>query len=158
MATNEIYKYGQWLSLPLPFKGLDPNVNADPTRNGDPVYIGGLVGVAQEVGGVAVSYTVGTTTVTQATNPGNHLEPGWASVALCGAWAFSAAQQSTAIPQSTPIGTMIGITASDASTPAKIQVGGAKVFGCLVGWTKDAVRRPIVNIIQTGTPAGPVGS
>lgn len=158
MATNEIYKFGQWLSLPLPFKGANPDLNLDPTRNGDPVYIGGLVGVAQEVGGVPVSYTVGTTTVTQASNTANHLEPGWASVALCGAWAFSAAQQSTAVPQTTPIGTMIGITAGDASTPAKIQVGGAKVFGCLVGWTKDAVRRPIVNIIQTGTPAGPVGS
>jgi hypothetical protein len=158
MATNEIYKYGQWLSLPLPFKGLDPHVNNDPTRNGDPVYIGGLVGVAQEVGGVATTVTVGSATYGYTRNTADSLEPGWASVALCGAWAFSAAQQSTAIPQNTPIGTMIGITASNSSTPAKIQVGGAKVFGCLVGWTKDAVRRPIVNIIQTGTPAGPVGS
>lgn len=158
MATNEIYKFGQWLCLPLPFKGADPDVNDDPTRNGDPVYIGGLVGVAQEVGGVPVSYVVGSTTITQTHNPANHLEPGWASVALCGAWAFSEAQQSTPIPQSTPIGTMIGITAGDASTAAQIQVGGAKVFGCLVGWTKDATRRPIVNIIQTGTPSGPTGS
>lgn len=158
MATNEIYKFGQWISLPLPFKGTNPKVNADPTRNGDPVYIGGLVGVAQEVGGVPVAYTVGSTTVTQTRNSADHLEPGWASVALCGAWAFSAAQQSTAVPQNTPIGTMIGITASNGSVAAKIAVGGAKVFGCLVGWTKDSPRRPIVNIIQTGTPAGPTGS
>lgn len=158
MATNEVYKYSQWISLPLPFKGLDPKLNADPTRNGDPVYIGGLVGVAQEVGGVPTTVALGTVTYGYTRNTADSLEPGWASVALCGAWAFSAAQQSTAVPQNTPIGTMIGITAGSSSVPAKIQVGGAKVFGCLVGWTKDAVRRPIVNIIQTGTPAGPVGS
>lgn len=158
MATNEIFKFGQWISLPLPFKGLNPKVNADPTRNGDPVYIGGLVGVAQEVGGIPQSVSYGMTTVTTNRNTADSLEPGWASVALCGAWAFSAAQQSTPIPQNTPIGTMIGVTAGTASVPAKIAVGGAKVFGCLVGWTKDAVRRPIVNIIQTGQPAGPVGS
>lgn len=158
MATNEIYKFSQWISLPLPFKGLNPKVNADPTRNGDPIYIGGLVGVAQEVGGVPLMVEYGTTIYGTTRNTSDSLEPGWASVALCGAWAFSAAQQSTPIPQNTPIGTMIGVTAGTASVPAKIAVGGAKVFGCLVGWTKDAVRRPIVNIIQTGTPAGPVGS
>lgn len=158
MATNEIYKYGQWISLPLPFKGTDPNVNADPTRNGDPVYIGGLVGVAQEVGGVPTTVALGTVTYGYTRNTADSLEPGWASVALCGAWAFGEDQQSTPVPQTTPIGTMIGITAGTASEPAKIAVGGAKVFGCLVGWTKDSPRRPIVNIIQTGTPAGPMGS
>src|SRR5688572_21146622 len=88
MATNEIFKYGQWVSLPLPLRGSDPAVNADPTLAGDPVKIGSIVGFAQEVGGKPISYTVGGTTVTQTRNPANSLEPGWASVALVGAFAF----------------------------------------------------------------------
>ena len=96
MATNEIYKFGQWLSLPLPLRGDDPTKNEDPTRNGDPVLIGDIVGFAQEVGGVPVIWpdptdpNAGRSTVTfaMARNTANSLEPGWASVAMVGAFAY----------------------------------------------------------------------
>lgn len=159
MATNEIFKYGQWISLPLPLRGDDPDLNADPTRNGDPVLIGDIVGVAQEVGGVPVSYTVGSTTVTQTTNTANHLEPGWASVALCGAWAIPVDGFDPAVHGS---GTTVYITAAAGVTPATLSVTGPgdKMFGTLIGWTKQNVLdnlgnvigpMPIVNIVQTLT-------
>ena len=83
MATNEIFKYGQWLSLPLPLRGDDPARNEDPTRNGDPVLIGDIVGFAQEVGGVPVVWpnpddpNAGRSTVTFAMsrNTANSREP-----------------------------------------------------------------------------------
>lgn len=158
MATNEIFKYGQWISLPLPLRGDDPNANDDPTRNGDPVLIGDIVGVAQEVGGVPVSYTVGSTTVTQTTNTANHLEPGWASVALCGAWALPVADYDTTLHGS---GTTVSITAAVGSTPATLTIAaGDKFFGTIIGWTNlnmldgagDVIGpMPIVNITQTLT-------
>jgi len=58
MATNEVFKYGQWVSLPVP---------AD-TASSAPVVVGELVGVAQTAEG-----------------EGGNLE-GWASVALEGAF------------------------------------------------------------------------
>lgn len=152
MATNEIYHDADYLALPLPRKGNDPKVNADPTRNGDPVLIGDMVGVAVEVGGVPMSYTIGSTTVTEARNTANSLEPGYASVAFKGAFAFSAAQQAAAIPANTPIGTTIGIKASTSSAAAKIGLVADAAdgnFGFLVGWTKDNPKRPIVKIVSS---------
>jgi hypothetical protein len=158
MATNEIFKYGQWLTLPLPLRGPDPDANDDPTRNGDPVLIGDIVGVAQEVGGVPVTYTVGSLTVTQSTNTGNHLEPGWASVALCGAWAIPVTDYDPSIHGA---GTTVNITEAAGSDPAELTVAaGDHPFGTIIGWTKQNMLdgsgnvigpMPIVNIVQTLT-------
>jgi hypothetical protein len=147
MATNEIYKDGDWIAVPLPLKGSDPAVNDDPTRNGDPVLIGNIVGVAQEVGGVPVVYTVGSTTVTQARNTANSLEPGYASIATKGAWAIPV---TGAVYGTTAIGAKIQIKAAVGSTKAELVLsGGDHNFGILVGWTKDTTKRPIVKIVPS---------
>lgn len=147
MATNEVYKYADWIALPLPLKGNNPDVNADPTRNGDPVLIGNIVGVAQEVGGVPVAYTVGGTTVTQSRNTANSLEPGWASVALEGAFALPV---TGAVFGTTAVGAKVQIKAAAGSTKAELVLsGGDHNFGILIGWTKDTTKRPIVKIVQS---------
>lgn len=144
MATNEIFKYGQWLSLPLPLRGSDPDVNDDPTLNGDPVKIGSIVGFAQEVGGKPVSYSIGSTTVTQSSNRANSLEPGWASVALVGAFAFPVTGWDAETKGS---GTPVFIVAASGSTRATLTtVSNSDPFGVIVGQTSDGV--PIVNIVQ----------
>lgn len=163
MATNEIYKFGQWLSLPLPLRGDDPAVNDDPTINGDPVLIGDITGFAQEVGGKPVTYTVGSTTVTQTRNTANSLEPGWASVALCGAFAFPVEGWD---PVTMGSGTPVGINAASGSTRATLvaNVEGDHWFGHIVGQTKmpmldnagnpigTDIMIPIVNVVQTIKP------
>jgi hypothetical protein len=144
MATNEIFKYGQWLSLPLPLRGSDPAVNDDPTVNGDPVKIGSIVGFAQEVGGKPVSYTTGMVTVTTSRNPANSLEPGWASVALVGAFAFPVTGWDAETKGS---GTPVFIVAASGSTRATLTTTpNSDPFGVIVGQTTDGV--PIVNIVQ----------
>ncbi|MFB7858791.1 hypothetical protein [Rhodococcus qingshengii] len=164
MATNEIYKYGQWISLPLPLRGTDPKVNEDPTRNGDPVLIGDIVGFAQEVGGVPISYTTGSLTVTQATNPANHLEPGWASVALTGAFCYPVEGWDPAAMGS---GTAVGIVAATPDQRATLVANseGDHWFGTIIGQTKipmtdedgnpvgPDVMVPIVNVVQSIAPA-----
>jgi hypothetical protein len=144
MATNEIFKYGQWLSLPLPLRGSNPAVNDDPTLNGDPVKIGSIVGFAQEVGGKPVTYSIGSTTVTQTRNPSNSLQPGWASVALVGAFAFPVTGWDAETKGS---GTPVFIVAASGSTRATLTTtSNADPFGVIVGQTTDGV--PIVNIVQ----------
>lgn len=163
MATNEIFKYGHWIPLPLPLRGSDPALNADPTRNGDPVLIGDIVGVAQEVGGVPISYTVGGLTVTQDRNSANSLEPGWASVALIGAFALPVTDFDPALHGS---GTTVNITAAAGANPATLTVAaGTHTFGQIIGWTGPAdAPVAIVNIVQTlagvvnSVPDSPVGS
>lgn len=144
MATNEIFKYGQWLSLPLPLRGSDPDVNDDPTLAGDPVKIGSIVGFVQEVGGKPVSYSIGSTTVTQSSNRANSLQPGWASVALVGAFAFPVTGWDAEVKGS---GTPVFIVAASGSTRATLTtVSNSDPFGVIVGQTSDGV--PIVNIVQ----------
>lgn len=174
MATNEIYKYGQWISLPLPLRGDDPHKNADPTRNGDPVLIGDIVGVAQEVGGVSSMVDTGTVVTVMKRNTADSLEPGWASVALCGAWAIPVDGFDQAAHGA---GTAVGIVAAKPDQPAKLVIGaGDHPFGMIIGWTKMPVKKrdqpkhlygvcdarqpkpvkepvPIVNIVQTVTGA-----
>lgn len=144
MATNEIFKYGQWVSLPLPLRGNDPALNADPTLNGDPVKIGSIVGFAQEVGGKPMSYSVGSTTVTQTSNPANSLNPGWASVALEGCFAFPVAGWDATVDGA---GTPVFIVAASGSTRATLTTTpNADPFGTIVGQTTDGVA--IVKIVQ----------
>lgn len=144
MATNEIFKYGQWISLPLPLRGSDPAVNDDPTLAGDPVKVGSIVGFAQEVGGKPISYSIGSTTVTQARNPANSLEPGWASVALVGAFAFPVTGWDAETMGS---GTPVFIVPAAGSDRASLTtVANSDPFGVIIGQTSAGV--PIVNIVQ----------
>lgn len=144
MATNEIFKYADWISLPLPLRGSDPAVNADPTLAGDPVKIGSIVGFVQEVGGKPVSYSIGSTTVSQTRNPANSLEPGWASVALAGAFAFPVTGWDAETMGS---GTPVFIVAASGSTRATLTTTpNSDPFGAIVGQTTDGV--PIVRVVQ----------
>lgn len=144
MATNEVFKYGQWISLPLPLRGSDPAKNDDPTLPGDPVKIGSIVGFAQEVGGKPVTYSIGGTTVTQDRNPANSLQPGWASVALVGAFAFPVSGWDAEVMGS---GTPVFITAAAGSTRATLTTTpNATPFGVIIGQTSDGT--PIVNVVQ----------
>jgi len=145
MATNEIFKYADWISLPLPLRGSDPAVNDDPTLAGDPVKIGSIVGFAQEVGGKPVSYTIGSTTVTQTSNRANSLEPGWASVALTGAFAFPVTGWDAETMGS---GTPVGINVAVGTTRATLFANsvGDGWFGVIVGQTTAGV--PIVRVVQ----------
>jgi hypothetical protein len=176
MATNEIYKYGQWISMPLPNKGSDPKQNLDGTNNGDPVLIGHLVGVAQEVGGVPTSVSVGHVSWAFSRNTADSLEPGYASIATVGAFAFSQSQWVSTgsgdypTPPVNPldvstVGMPVYIVPGTSGTPgsgtspgvrglpAKLTIAsggssGNHLFGILIGWTKDPAKRPIVKIVQ----------
>lgn len=144
MAQNEVYKYGQWVSLPLPLRGSDPTVNADPTLPGDPVKVGSIVGFAQEVGGKPVSYSIGGTTVTQDRNPANSLQPGWASVALVGAFAFPVTGwDAEAMGSGTPV---FIVAANGANRATLTTTPNSDPFGVILGQTSDGM--PIVNIVQ----------
>lgn len=144
MATNEIFKYADWISLPLPLRGSDPALNADPTLAGDPVKIGSIVGFVQEVGGKPVSYSIGSTTVTQTSNRANSLEPGWASVALAGAFAFPVTGWDATLMGS---GTPVFIVAASGTTRATLTTTpNSDPFGVIVGQTSAGV--PIVRVVQ----------
>lgn len=89
MATNEIHKYGQWLTLPV----------NDDAESGDPVVFGGKPGVVQVIhqpdrdpipGYVALPVMSGGNESGEAIDA--DLLPAdtvFASVALIGVWAFS---------------------------------------------------------------------
>lgn len=145
MATNEVFKYGAWLALPLPLRGNDPAVNDDPTQNGDPVKIGSLVGFAQEVGGRPVTYTTGMTTVTTSRNTANSLEPGWASVALEGCFAFPVTGWDAETMGS---GTPVGINEASGSTRATLVANSEADgwFGVIVGQLTGGT--PVVRVVQ----------
>lgn len=144
MSKNEVFKYGQWVSLPLPLRGNNPAVNADPTLAGDPVKIGSIVGFVQEVGGKPVSYSIGETTVTQTRNPANSLNPGWASVARTGAFAFPVTGWDAETKGS---GTPVFIVAANGANRATLTTtSNSDPFGVIVGQTTEGV--PIVEIVQ----------
>ena len=171
MAKNEIFKYGQWISLPLPFRGPDPRKNDDPTESGDPVLIGSIVGFAQEVGGKPVHWPgpgeePGTfqhgssVSWTISRNTANSTEPGWASIALVGAFAYPVEGWDPTLMGS---GTPVGIIAATATTRARLVANaeGDSWFGTIVGQTKspmvdkvsnlplpNGAQIPIVNVVQ----------
>lgn len=141
MATNEGFKYANWISVPLP-GGED-----DETVNGDPVLIvgetgTGFIGVAQEVGGQTLTYTVGSSVVTDV-GRGNSLEPGWASVALAGAFWFD-------LGEPTEIGDRVNITAGGGTSPAVLAVAaGGKLFGYVIGHDLSDPQRALVRLVQS---------
>lgn len=128
MALNEIYKYSDW--IPLPVDPADLQV-----LPGDPVKVNGLVGVAQAVAGVANTYTIGSMTVTE-TNPISHsLEDGYMSVALTGAFAFDV----TGADENTEMGTPVYFTVGNSSTSSTLTTssGAGLGFGHIVNRTTD---------------------
>lgn len=128
MATNEVYKYSDWIPLPV-----DPSTLQ--VLPGDPVKVNGLVGCAQAVAGVANTYTIGSMTVTE-TNPISHsLEDGYMSVALTGAFAFAV----TGADETTEMGTPVYFVEGDASNSSTLNVAvvAGTGFGHIVNRTTD---------------------
>lgn len=127
MATNEVHKYADWIDLPY-----DPDSLL--VESGDPVKVGGLVGVAQAVGGETVTYTIGTMTVTHE-GQSNSLEPGWMSVALTGSFLFEV----TGADADTPMGTAVFFVVGDASNSSTLSVTPdiGNGFGNIIGRASD---------------------
>lgn len=137
MATNEIFKEADYLSLPVP----------EGTVSGDPVLVGELVGVAQTSEGDN-SYT--STPIRRAMDDpawntvpastgGN--EAGFASVALKGAFAFEI-DGGDALTHGTAVGISEG-TGPDGRNVLVTGAGDAR-FGHVVGHTSDG--RVVVRI------------
>ena len=128
MATNEVYKYSDWIPLPV-----DPaDLLVVP---GDPVKVNGLVGVAQVVGGHTNTYTIGSMTVTETDPISSSLEDGYMSVALTGAFAFEV----TGADENTEMGTPVYFTVGNSSTSSTLTTssGAGLGFGHIVNRTTD---------------------
>lgn len=130
MATNEIFKEANYLSLPVP----------EGTVSGDPVLVGELVGVAQTTEGDN-SYTSfpasrsmgdpgwGTVPVSTGFN-----EAGFASIALKGAFAFEI-EGGADLEHGVAVGISEG-TGPDGRNVLVTGAGDAR-FGHVVGHTSD---------------------
>lgn len=129
MATNEIYKFSDWIPLPVP-----ANLKV---VSGDPVKVGGLVGVAQAVGGQGSTYTIGSLTVTDTSQNATSLEPGWMSVALIGAFAFAV----TGASGSTAMGTPVYLVAGNSTNSNTLSTSSSanQGFGHIVNRTSDGL-------------------
>lgn len=136
MATNEIFKEADYLSLPVPIG----------TMSGDPVLVESLVGVAQTDEGDN-SYT--TTPIRRSmgdpawnTVPGSTggNEAGYASVALKGAFAFTI-DGGDALTHGTAVYISVG-TGPDGRN--ELATTGTTRFGHVVGHTSDG--RVVVRI------------
>ena len=129
MSTNEIYKFSDWIPLPV-----TANLKTLP---GDPVKVGGLVGVAQAVGGLGSTYTVGSLTVTDTSQNSTSLEAGWMSVALIGAFAFPV----TGASGSTAMGTPVFFTAGNSTTSSTLTTSSSANlgFGHIINRTTDGL-------------------
>jgi hypothetical protein len=85
------------------------------------------------------------TTVTTTRNTANSLEPGWASVALCGAFAFPVTGwDAETMGSGTPVGINVAVGTTRATLVANSEADGW--FGVIVGQTTDGVA--IVNVVQ----------
>lgn len=144
MATNEIFKYSDWISLPVPTG----------TLSGDPVIVGGatgLVGVAQTTEGE----NVGTTMVYtpdqfgQIPTSTGFNEAGYASVALTGAWAFTI-DGGDAMEAGDPVNISEG-TGPDGRNELVAAGGGTARFGHVINHTSDG--RVVVRIANPAAAA-----
>lgn len=128
MATNEVYKYSDWIPLPI-----DPSTLQ--VLPGDPVKVNGLVGVAQAVAGVTNTYTIGSMTVTETDPISSSLEDGYMSVALIGAFAFAV----TGADENTEMGTPVYFVVGDADTSSSLStsVVATTGFGHIINRTTD---------------------
>jgi hypothetical protein len=128
MATNEVYKYSDWIPLPIDPSTLQVLPN-------DPVKVNGLVGVAQAVGGHTTTYTIGSSTVTETDTISASLEEGYMSVALVGAFAFEVTGADENTEMGTPVYFVVGDldTSSTLSTSVVADTG----FGHIINRTTD---------------------
>lgn len=176
MATNEIYKYGHWLDFQLPDHTPGEDTYTGSIRNGDPVLIGDAVGFAQEVGGVEMTWPEpGTPSASRSSvsftvkrNTANSLEPGWASVALVGAFAYPVEGWD---PSAMGSGTAVGITwtpqpgVDDNKPVLTVNAEGDHWLGYIVEQTKlpypddwagtpppPGAFIPVINIVQNIAP------
>lgn len=128
MSTNEIYKYSDWISLPI-----DP---ADLlVVSGDPVRVNGLMGVAQVVAGETLTYTIGSMTVTETDPISSSLEDGYMSVALVGAFAFAVTGATGSTEMGTPVYFVVGDSTNSSTLSTSVVAGTG--FGHIVGTTTD---------------------
>lgn len=124
MATNEVFRDSQWVSLPVP----------QTIKSGDPVRVGVLNAVAQTDAGVAANGN------TPAIPGGVGNGTGYASVALTGAWRVTVVGALT-------VGQLVYIKADNTLTATAT---GNKVFGAAI-FAKAAGTGPAtVRLIQTG--------
>lgn len=144
MATNEIFKHSNWISLPV----QTGTVSGDPVLVG--VAAGGMVGVAQTTEGENYGTTEPYTPPVWGTVPGStgFNEAGYASVALTGAWAFD-------IDGGTDlsVGDTVNIDVDGGTDGRSILVttGGDAVFGHVINWTTDG--RTVVRISNPASAA-----
>jgi hypothetical protein len=129
MATNEIYKFSDWIPLPV-----TANLK---TLSGDPVKVGSLVGVAQAVGGLGVSYTIGSMTVTDTSQNSSSLEAGWMSVALTGAFAFAVTGASGSTAMGTPVYFVAGNSSNSSTLSTSVTANMG--FGHIINRTSDGL-------------------
>lgn len=137
MATNEIFKEADYLSLPVPAG----------TVSGDPVLVGDLVGVAQTSEGdnsyTSIPVRRPFTDPAWGTVPGSTggNEEGFASVALKGAFAFEI-DGGDALTHGTAVNISVG-TGPDGRNVLVTTAADAR-FGHVVGHTSDG--RVVVRI------------
>ncbi len=133
MATNEIFKDANYLSLPVP----------EGTVSGDPVLVGELVGVAQPTEGENYGTSAPFVPPVWGTVPPStgFNEAGYASVALIGAFAFEIEGGEALTP-----GTAVGISVGTGPDGRNVLVAGAgdARFGHVVNHTSDG--RVVVRI------------
>lgn len=133
MATNEIFKEANYLSLPVPAG----------TVSGDPVQIGELVGVAQTTEGENVGTSMVYTPEVWGQIPTStgFNEAGFASIALKGAFAFEI-EGGEDLEHGVAVGISLG-TGEDGRNVLVTGAGDGR-FGHVVGHTSDG--RVVVRI------------
>lgn len=124
MATNEVFKDADYISLPVPTT----------IKSGDPVRVGVLNAVAQTDAGVAANGS------TPAIPGGVGNGTGFASCALTGAWRLTVVGALTA-------GQLVYIKADNTLTATAT---GNKVFGAAIFAKGTGTGPGFVKILQTG--------
>jgi hypothetical protein len=137
MALNEIFKYSDFISLPVP----------EGTVSGDPVMVGGLFGVAQTTEGENSGATEGGMVFVppvfgQVPGSTGFNEAGFVSVALVGAWAFDI-EGGLDLDAGDAVDISIG-TGTDGRNELVVGGAGDTRFGWVVNWTSD--ERTVVRI------------
>lgn len=126
MARNEVYKDADYLSLPVPVG----------TLSGAPVRVGGLNGVAQV--DEPTAYINAQTTPAYSESPSSN-RPGFASIALKGAWRIPVAT-TTALAIGDPV---YIVTASNTLTTTA-NSGANPLFGHALSAKGTTAGQPVI--------------
>lgn len=122
MATNEVYKVGAYVSLPVP----------ETIKSGDPVRVGAINAVAQTDAGVTGPPIV---------QGGVGNRPGFASVARVGTF-------SLLVVGAVNVGDLVYIKGDNTLTATAT---GNKVFGTALSAKAAGTGRVLVDLVQTGS-------